>query len=95
MNQNVFLSDSHKLFHAKDDGQRLNQILKQLKDLGGDYGFNSDFKNNPKGKMHRTHHSQRTQRNGKAFSSKHNDRNFETNLDHIVAEKTEANITWN
>ena len=89
------LFDSRRAFHAKDDVQRLNQILKNLKDLGGDYGFNPDFKNNPKGKMRCTHHSQRTQKSGKAFSSKHNDRNFESNPEHIVKDRTESNITWN
>ena len=89
------LFDSHKAYHAKDDGQRINQILKQLKELGGDYGFNTDFKNNPKGKMRCTHHSQRTQKSGKAFSTKHNDRNFESNPDHIVKDRTVNNITWN
>ena len=89
------LFDSRKAYHAKDDVCQLKQILMQLKDLGGEHGFNPDYKNNPKGKMRCTHHSQRTQKSGKAFSTKHNDRNFESNPEHIVAEKTEANITWN
>ena len=89
------LFDFHRAYHVKDDGQRINQILKQLKELGGDYGFNTDFKNNPKGKMRCTHHSQRTQKSGKAFSTKHNDRNFESNPDHIVKDRTVNNITWN
>ena len=37
-----------------------------------------------------------TSHNGRVDSSgRHNDRNFESNPEHIVAEKTEANITWN
>ena len=28
----------------------IKNILHQLKELGGDYGFNSDFKTNPQGK---------------------------------------------
>lgn len=53
------LFDSHKAYHAKDDVKALRNILHQLKELGGDYGFNSDFKTNPQGKMRCTLNSGR------------------------------------
>lgn len=44
------LFDFHRAYHAKDDAKALMNILRQLKELGGDYGFNPDFKTNPQGK---------------------------------------------
>ena len=41
------LFDSHKAYYAKDDVKALRNILHQLKELGGDYGFNPDYKTNP------------------------------------------------
>ena len=33
------LYDFRKAYHAKDDVRQLNQFLKKLKDMGGDYNF--------------------------------------------------------
>lgn len=49
------LFDSHRAYHAKADVKVLRNILHQLKELGGDYGFNSDFKTNPQGKKCAAH----------------------------------------
>lgn len=89
------LLDSHKAFHSKDDASQLLYLLKQLKDLGGDYGFNSDYKTNPNGKMRCTLHSGRkNKKDKKAFSSRHNDRNFSSDPEHIVKDKTGQNVIW-
>ena len=44
--------------------------------------------------MRVTQHSGRMHRNGSAYSTKHNDRNFETEASNIDREKTAENITW-
>lgn len=59
------LFDSHKAYHAKDDVKALRNILHQLKELGGDYGFNPDFKTNPQGKMRCTMNSGRKRKTDK------------------------------
>lgn len=59
------LFDSHKAYHAKDDAKALMNILRQLKELGGDYGFNPDFKTNPQGKMCCTLNSDRKRKTDK------------------------------
>ena len=51
------LFDSRKAYHAKDDVKALRNIMNQLKEFGGDYGFNSDYKTNPQGKMRFTMNS--------------------------------------
>lgn len=89
------LFDSHKAFHSKDDASQLNYLLKKLKDMGGDYGFNPDYKTNPRGKMRCTLHSGRkNKKDKKAFSSRHNDRNFSSDPEHIVKDKTGQNVIW-
>lgn len=44
--------------------------------------------------MRTTYHNGRTHRNGKTYSKKHNDRNFETQTEHIDPTKTHLNILW-
>ena len=79
------LFDSHKVYHAKDDAKALMNILRQLKELGGDYGINSDYKTNPQGKMRCTLNSGRKRKTDKkTFSSRHNDRDFDSNPEHIA-----------
>lgn len=46
------------------------------------------------GKMRVTQHSGRTHRNGKTYSTKHNDRNFDTPALNIDPEKTALNVVW-
>lgn len=90
------LFDVHKPYRAKDDVKHLNHILRKLQDLGADFGFNPDFKNNPNGKMRVTLHSGRkSKKTNKAFSSLHNDRNFESETEHIAQDKSGNNILWN
>ena len=89
------LFDSHKAFHAKDDAQQLRYFLKQLKDFSGDYGFNPDYKTNPNGKMRCTLNSGRRRKTDKkAFSSRHNDRNFDSEPEHIAKDKSDKNVLW-
>lgn len=45
-------------------------------------------------KMRVTQHSGRTHRDGKTYSTKHNDRNFETEADNIDKSKTKDNSEW-
>lgn len=59
------LFDSHRAYHAKDDVKALRNILHQLKELGGDYGFNPDYKTNPQGKMRCTLNSGRKRKTDK------------------------------
>lgn len=94
--RNNHLFDVHKPYRAKDDVRHLNHILKQLEDLGGGHNFDPDFKNNPQGKMRCTLHSGRKRKkDNKAFSSRHNDRNFESEPEHIAKDKSGNNILWN
>ncbi len=89
------LFDSHKAYHAKDDVKALRNILHQLKELGGDYGFNPDYKTNPQGKMRCTMNSGRKRKTDKkAFSSRHNDRDFDSNPEHIAKDKSDKNVIW-
>ena len=89
------LFDSHKAYHAKDDVKVLRNILHQLKELGGDYGFNSDFKTNPQGKMRCTINSGRKRKTDKkTFSSRHIDRDFDSNPEHIAKDKSDKNVIW-
>lgn len=44
--------------------------------------------------MKTTYHNGRTHRNGKTYSKKHNDRNFETQTEHIDPTRTHLNILW-
>ena len=89
------LFDTHKAYHAKDDIKALRNILHQLKELGGDYGFNSDYKTNPQGKMRCTMNSGRKRKTDKkAFSSRHNDRDFDSNPEHIAKDKSDKNVIW-
>lgn len=44
--------------------------------------------------MRTTYHNGRTHRNGKTYSKKHNDRNFETQTEHIDPTRTHLNILW-
>ena len=59
------LFDSRKAYHAKDDVKALRNIMNQLKEHGGDYGFNSDYKTNPQGKMRCTMNSGRKRKTDK------------------------------
>ena len=94
--RNNHLFDFGKVVRSKDDAMLLKYQLQKLSSMGGGHGFSSDFQNNPEGKMRCTLHSGRTHRKTKnVLSSKHNDRNFDSEPDHIVKEKTEDNITWN
>ena len=87
------LFDSHKAYHAKDDVKALQNILHQLKELGGDYGFNPDYKTNPQGKMRCTMNSGRKRKTDKkAFFSRHNDRDFDSNPEHIAKDKSDKNV---
>ena len=89
------LFDSHKVYHAKDDVKALRNILHQLKELGGDYGFNPDYKTNPQGKMRCTMNSGRKRKTDKkAFSSRHNDRDFDSDPEHIAKDKSDKNVIW-
>ena len=89
------LFDSRKAYHAKDDVKALRNIMNQLKEFGGDYGFNSDYKTNPQGKMRCTMNSGRKRKTDKkAFSSRHNDRNFDSNPEHIAKDKSDKNVIW-
>ena len=89
------LFDTHKVYHAKDDVKVLRNILHQLKELGGDYGFNPDYKTNPQGKMRCTLNSGRKRKTDKkAFSSRHNDRDFDSNPEHIAKDKSDKNVIW-
>jgi len=73
----------------------LRNILHQLKELGGDYGFNPDYKTNPQGKMRCTMNSGRKRKTDKkAFSSRHNDRDFNSNPEHIAKDKSDKNVIW-
>jgi len=63
--QDNHLFDSPKAYHAKDDTKALMNILRQLKELGGDYGFNPDYKTNPQGKMSCTLNSGRKRKTDK------------------------------
>ena len=93
--QDNHLFDSHKAYHAKDDTKALMNILRQLKELGGDYGFNPDYKTNPQGKMRCTLNSDRKRKTDiKAFSSRHNDRDFDSNPEHIAKDKSDKNVIW-
>ena len=68
-------------------------IVHQLKELGGDYGFNSDFKTNSQGKMRCTLNSGRKRKTDKKpFSSRHNDRDFDSNPEHIAKDKSDKNV---
>ncbi|MCR4789795.1 MAG: plasmid recombination protein [Treponemataceae bacterium] len=89
------LFDVEKVVRSKDDMKALRNILRELKELGGDYGFNSDYKTNPRGKMRCTMHSGRKRKTDqKTFSSRHNDRNFDSDPEHIAKDKSGQNITW-
>ena len=90
------LFDSRRPFHGKDDVRVLNNLLKRLQDLGGDRGFPHDYQNNPSGKMRAVMHSGRVnKKTKKAYSAKHNDRNFKSEADHIVKDKSGNNVIWN
>ena len=89
------LFDSHRAYHAKDDVKALRNILHQFKELGGDYGFNPDYKTNPQGKMRCTLNSGRKRKTDKkTFSSRHNDRDFDSNPEHIAKDKSDKNVIW-
>lgn len=45
-------------------------------------------------KKRATQHSGRTNKQGQAYSSKHNDRSFDTEAENIISELTPNNITW-
>ena len=69
--------------------------MNQLKEHGGDYGFNSDYKTNPQGKMHCKMNSGRKRKTDKKpFSSRHNDRDFDSNPEHIAKDKSDKNVIW-
>lgn len=89
------LYDSHKPYHAKDDVRQLHYLLDRLKKLGGDYNFNDDYETNSANRMRCTLHSGRKRnQNNKAYSAKHNDRNFDSEPEHIEKEQSQNNITW-
>ncbi len=89
------LLDFKKPVHAKDDIRILKEIRRKLQELGGDYGFNPDYQNNPHRRMRCTMHSGRKRKkDNKSFSSRHNDRNFDSDPEHIVKDKSGQNITW-
>lgn len=86
------LFDSHRPFKGKDDVRQLNYLLSKLK---GHYSSSgSGF---GKGKAMRVvYHSGRKRKDSiKVYSAKHNDRDFDSESEHIAWEKTGANITWN
>lgn len=86
------LFDSHKPFKGKDDVRQLNYLLSKLKNHYGSSDSGS-WNNRP---MRVTYHSGRSKKDRVyVYSTKHNDRNFDSESDHIVKEKTKDNITWN
>ncbi len=90
------LFDTQRPYHSKDDVHQLRSILKKLQDLGANHNFDPDYKNNPDGKMRVTLHSGRkSKKTNKAFSSRHNDRNFDSETEHIAKDKSGDNILWN
>lgn len=95
------LFDSHKPFKGKDDVRRLNKLLKKLKGYGGGgYGGGGGSGNGSGGRMRVTYHSGRGHKNKRnggfvVYTAKHNDRNFKSDADHIVKDKSGNNIEWN
>ena len=86
------LFDTHKPFKRKDDVRQLNYLLSKLKNHYGSSDSGS-WNNRP---MRVTYHSGRSKKDRVyVYSTKHNDRNFDSESDHIVKEKTKDNITWN
>ena len=97
------LYDFRKPSFVKDDVKELNRILKRLLEMGGGSrgGFSTDS-GNPDGKMRCVFNAGRIQKDdengkgrGKVYSSKHNDRNFDSEPEHIDKEKSKDNIYWN
>lgn len=79
-------------FKGKDDVRQLNYLLSKLK---GHYGSGDSESGNRK-PMRVVYHSGRKNKDSiKVYSAKHNDRNFDSQSEHIVRDKTGANITWN
>jgi len=90
------LFDSRRAFHGKDDVRTLNNLMKRLQELGGNHGFPHDYQSNSSGKMRAVMHSGRVnKKTKKAYSTKHNDRNFKSEAENIVKDKSGNNITWN
>ena len=89
------LFDFKNPVYSKKEFAQIKQILYKLNEYGAEFGFNSDFKTNPNGKMRCTMHSGRTRKKDRrSFSTKHNDRNFDSDADHIAKDRTGQNVVW-
>lgn len=90
------LFDVKKVVHSKDDVSKLNQLLKRIPSSLLPKFSHIEKPKNPIGITCRAmFHNGRTRKGNKAYSPKHNDRNFESTPDHIDKKKTPENVLWN